>query len=78
MVLATLNCAENPIKFYFSILSLTSGMNNSLVCLLNRWAGPAGKGNPLPKNALTPDDVAAAILTIVNQVFLVQPSPSCS
>ncbi|KAG0607874.1 hypothetical protein M758_8G061600 [Ceratodon purpureus] len=31
------------------------------------WAGPAGKGNPLPKNALTPDDVAAAILTIVNQ-----------
>jgi len=31
------------------------------------WAGPAGKGNPLPKNALTPDDVAAAVLTIINQ-----------
>jgi len=31
------------------------------------WAGPAGLGNTLPKNALTADDVAAAVLTIVNQ-----------
>lgn len=31
------------------------------------WAGPAGQGRPLPKNALTPDDVAAAVLLIVNQ-----------
>lgn len=31
------------------------------------WAGPAGQGNAVPKNALTPDDVADAVLTIVNQ-----------
>ena len=34
----------------------------------NRWAGPAGQGRSLPKNALTSDDVAVAVLLIVNQV----------
>ena len=36
--------------------------------LLHRWDGPAGQGNTMPKNALSPDDVASAVLTIVNQV----------
>jgi hypothetical protein len=40
----------------------------------NRWAGPAGRGRPLPENALTTDDVAAAVLLIVNQVCI-PPSP---
>lgn len=41
---------------------------------VNRWDGPAGQGDAMPKNALTPDDVASGVLTIVNQVCAIASS----
>lgn len=46
--------------------------------LLHRWDGPAGQGNTMPKNALSPDDVASAIMTIVNQVCVPKNGCPCT